>query len=85
MSYADDLQAVSVDEALIEVTSNVAKISDSLPSDPADADPATAFAELLRTKVKNATGCEGTDPLTMHLWQIRIDAYQQLASASRTT
>lgn len=61
MSYADDLQAVSVDEALIDVTTTVARLrkkalpQGALPS----VDPAKDFAETLRALVRKATGCEG--------------------------
>ncbi|KAI0628801.1 hypothetical protein C8Q77DRAFT_1067197 [Trametes polyzona] len=62
MAHADDLQAVSVDEALIDVTSSVARIRTELAerSDGADdsADPAKDFAEAIRAQVKKATGCE---------------------------
>ena len=63
MSHADDLQAVSVDEALIEVTSSVrrinAEISRSQDSSGVPIDPAKEFAEAIRAQVKKATGCEG--------------------------
>lgn len=55
MSHADDLQAVSVDEALVDVTSTVAK----LRSRCAEEDPAKKFAESIRAQVMKATGCEG--------------------------
>lgn len=56
MSYADDLQAVSVDEALIDVTTAVKQI----PLSPDKfSDPAKAFAELLRNEIKKSTGCDG--------------------------
>lgn len=56
MSHSDDLQAVSVDEALIDVTSGVRQIP---PSKDPKYDPAKDFAEMLRSKVREATGCEG--------------------------
>jgi len=56
MAHADDLQAVSVDEALIDVTSSVARLTAEHPSAP---DPAKDFAELIRSEVRKATGCEG--------------------------
>ena len=63
MSHADDLQAVSVDEALIEVTSSVrrinAEISRSQDSSSVPIDPAKEFADAIRAQVKKATGCEG--------------------------
>ena len=51
MSVADDLQAVSVDEALIEVSSGVEQMASS--------NPAKDFAESIRAQVKEATGCTG--------------------------
>jgi hypothetical protein len=71
MSYADDLQAVSVDEALIEVTSRVqtaeaAAADDEDPSSQQQ-DQALALAEVIRTRVKHATGCVGMIFL-LHHW-----------------
>ena len=69
MSYADDLQAVSVDEALVDVTSTVenaerAALTDSDPY--LHPDFAKELAETIRTRIKNITGCEG-EPLTIPL------------------
>lgn len=65
MSYADDLQAVSVDEALIETTSRVhdaeAVASASQLEDGSTAqitsDQSIVLAEVIRERVKAATGC----------------------------
>ncbi|PPQ77576.1 hypothetical protein CVT25_011368 [Psilocybe cyanescens] len=54
MSYADDLQAVSVDEALIDVTTTVNR----LRVQSATQDPAKDFAETIRAHVRKATSCE---------------------------
>ena len=65
MSYADDLQAVSVDEALIDVTSTVAQ-SKVVPRGSNDGDDcvstdiAKELAEDMRAQIKATTGCEGT-------------------------
>ena len=65
MAHADDLQAVSVDEALIDVTSSVARIRTDLAehSQPTEepSDPARDFAEAIRAQVRKVTGCEGND------------------------
>lgn len=61
MSYADELQAVSVDEALIDVTStveNTRRGANLAPSDRSQ-DVAKELAETIRMRVKNTTGCEG--------------------------
>ena len=64
MSHVDDLQAVSVDEALVDVTSAVARVRRAKQLESGDRpldsgyDPAKEFAETLRTEVKNVTGCE---------------------------
>ncbi|KAI9069486.1 DNA repair protein [Trametes sanguinea] len=62
MAHADDLQAVSVDEALIDVTSSVARIRAELAERTdgvqEDADPAQDFAEAIRAQVRKVTGCE---------------------------
>jgi len=64
MSHADDLEAVSVDEALIDVTSSVARIRSEAahraPSGSPPTDPAKELAETIRTEVQKSTGCEGT-------------------------
>jgi len=54
MSYADDLEAVSVDEALIDVTSTFEHVE---PSQRCES--IKAYAESIRTKVREETGCEG--------------------------
>lgn len=54
MVHADDLEAVSVDEALIEVSSKVAA------QEEVSSDPAKEFAESLRAQVFSATGCAGS-------------------------
>ena len=69
MAYADELQAVSVDEALIDVTTAVAARS-MAPEEAAvrsegeitvkSRDPAVEVAEQIRDEVRNLTeGCEG--------------------------
>ncbi len=64
MAHADDLQAVSVDEALIDVTSSIRRIlleiAQSRDPSSSPVDPAKGFAEAIRAQVKKATGCEGT-------------------------
>ncbi|KAJ8489159.1 hypothetical protein ONZ45_g13687 [Pleurotus djamor] len=55
MGYVDDLEAVSVDEALIDVTTWV---RDKLAAGSASRDQAKELAERLRREVKAATGCE---------------------------
>lgn len=63
MAHADDLQAVSVDEALIDVTSSIRRINVELARNQELSDnlidPAKEFAEAIRAQVKKATGCEG--------------------------
>ncbi|KAF8061713.1 hypothetical protein FPV67DRAFT_1783584 [Lyophyllum atratum] len=58
MSHADDLQAVSVDEALIDVTNVVTQLRSRSSQDPGAVDPAKDFAETIRAQVRKATGCE---------------------------
>ena len=66
MAHADDLQAVSVDEALIDVTNSVRRIREEISLSQEGAaislDPAKDFAEAIRAQVRKATGCEGTLP-----------------------
>ena len=65
MSYADDLQAVSVDEALIDVTSTVAEMrvvptGGDDENDGTSTDTAEELAESMRAQIKATTGCDGT-------------------------
>jgi len=59
MSHADDLQAVSVDEALIDVSTTVNELRSQAFREGSSADPAKEFAEMLRAEVRKATTCEG--------------------------
>ncbi|KAF8626302.1 hypothetical protein AX15_004972 [Amanita polypyramis BW_CC] len=62
LRHADDIQAVSVDEALIDVTAAVRELNPehcpSIPLQPCGHDVAKALAETIRTQVRDATGCE---------------------------
>lgn len=59
MSHADDLQAVSVDEALIDVSTTVNQLRSQARRDDTPYDPAKDFAETIRAQVHQATSCEG--------------------------
>ncbi|KAE9408827.1 DNA repair protein [Gymnopus androsaceus JB14] len=59
MTHADDLQAVSVDEALIDVTLAVDRLREGAKTESTcPYDPAKELAELIRKQVKDSTGCE---------------------------
>jgi len=72
MGYADELQAVSVDEALIDVTTAV-RAKEMAPEEHAELDPdennstkaprprdaALELAEMIRNDVRKLTDCEG--------------------------
>lgn len=60
MTHADELEAVSVDEALLDVTSSTAQFA---AAHPEVADAAKGFADAMRAQVKEATGCERELPL----------------------
>jgi len=66
MSHADDLQAVSVDEALIDVTSTVNQLRAQAQRESALQDPAKDVAEKIRAEVRKATTCEGHSSSTIH-------------------
>ncbi|KIO32567.1 hypothetical protein M407DRAFT_18608 [Tulasnella calospora MUT 4182] len=57
MAFADDLQAVSVDEAILDVSERVAQLK-MASDDPGDRDFAKELAEHIRDKVRENTGCE---------------------------
>ncbi|KAJ7118926.1 hypothetical protein C8R44DRAFT_841304 [Mycena epipterygia] len=58
MSHADDLEAVSIDEALIDVTTAVSRLRSAAARAGSPHDPAKDFAESIRAEVKEATACE---------------------------
>ncbi|KAJ7084799.1 hypothetical protein B0H15DRAFT_783559, partial [Mycena belliarum] len=58
MFYADELEAVSIDEALIEVTTAVSRLRSDAARAGSPHDPAKDFAQKIRAEVKEATGCE---------------------------
>ncbi|KAJ7084811.1 hypothetical protein B0H15DRAFT_951310 [Mycena belliarum] len=58
MFYADELEAVSIDEALIEVTAAVSRLRSDAARAGSPHDPAKDFAQKIRAEVKEATGCE---------------------------
>lgn len=59
LSYADILQAVSIDEALLDVTGRVAELeAEAADSPQATDDWACILAERIRTDVRQATACE---------------------------
>ena len=72
MAHADDVQAVSVDEALIEATSSVALLR---AKNPDGEDPAKDFAEFIRNKVREATGCEGNSNWVFILNLFEFDSF----------
>jgi nucleotidyltransferase/DNA polymerase involved in DNA repair len=57
MACADDLEAVSVDEALIDVTSTFEHVEASQRRASIK-----AYADSIRAKVREETGCEGLSP-----------------------
>lgn len=60
MSHADDLQAVSVDEALIDVTETVSQLRQRVALGGSQYDAAKDYAETIRAEVRKATSCEST-------------------------
>lgn len=75
MIHADDLQAVSVDEALIDVTlavDSLRRSRDKKDSTLRPYDPAKELAEQIRKQVKDCTGCESEFHLTMFYLQLKI-------------
>jgi DNA repair protein REV1 len=70
IALADDIQAVSVDEAIIEVTNVIEDFkSRYLKAHPtmtvteiASHDFAKQYAEFLRYQIKDLTGCESRHP-----------------------
>lgn len=59
MEHADDLQAVSVDEALIDVTTTVNQMREQPEYVDGAGDAAKDYAETIRNEIRAATTCEG--------------------------
>ncbi len=68
MAYSDELQAVSIDEALLDVTSRVTALASAPPSyrydeevneEPGPHDWVRILMEKIRSDVRHATQCEG--------------------------
>ena len=59
MEHADDLQAVSVDAALIDVTATVNQMREQHEYADGAGDPAKDYAETIRNEIRAATTCEG--------------------------
>ncbi|KAF8839868.1 DNA repair protein [Paxillus ammoniavirescens] len=70
MRHADDLQAVSVDEALVDVSSGVTRLRTATPLS-AD-DPAVTLAQTIRAQVKQTTGCEVSIGIAENIQLARI-------------
>lgn len=70
MRHADDLQAVSVDEALIDVSSAVARLRSASPFSADDF--AVTLAQTVRDQVKKATGCEGMHIVVLRQFSVLI-------------
>ncbi|THH06773.1 hypothetical protein EW146_g9508 [Bondarzewia mesenterica] len=76
MAHADDLQAVSVDEALIEVTSTVSQMQvlhpDVEDGQGVTVDAAKELAKAIRAQVKDATGCEVSIGISHNMMMARL-------------
>ncbi|KAH8978745.1 DNA repair protein [Lactarius hatsudake] len=77
MAHADDLQAVSVDEALIDVTTTVAQMR-VVPTganddgDSTSTDIAKELAESMRAQIKAATGCVASIGIAPNIMLARL-------------
>lgn len=59
VAYSDKIQAVSIDEALLDVSSRVMRLqSTAAEKEGAETDWAKVVAETIRDDVRAATGCE---------------------------
>lgn len=63
MSYADEVQAVSIDEALVDVTQRVLELEQAPPELNEQSDSVRDYSKLLaediRADMREATDCEG--------------------------
>jgi DNA repair protein REV1 len=63
LSYADELQAVSVDEALLDVSHAVANLKVQMLSqypENVERDFSKVLAEQIRERILGSTGCQGS-------------------------
>lgn len=58
LNKSDKLEAVSVDEAYLEVTNRLSAFATEYQIDTAKEDVAVLYAEKIRDSVRSATGCE---------------------------
>ncbi|EKM56092.1 uncharacterized protein PHACADRAFT_174265 [Phanerochaete carnosa HHB-10118-sp] len=76
MAHADDLQAVSVDEAIIDATSSVRRIRNEISlskgTDIITTDPAKDFAEAIRAQAKKTSGCEVSIGISHNIMLARL-------------
>ncbi|KAI0263776.1 hypothetical protein BC834DRAFT_971142 [Gloeopeniophorella convolvens] len=76
MSHADDLQAVSVDEALIDVTSTAAQMrivrTDDDDDEEVPVDNARELADSIRAQIRAATGCEASIGIAPNIMLARL-------------
>jgi DNA repair protein REV1 len=73
MHYADDLQAVSVDEALINVTSHISRLGPiNSTGDETIIDPAIELANRIRTQIRIATNCEVSIGIARNIMLARL-------------
>lgn len=63
MARADDLEAVSVDEALIDVSQSINELRKSSQYLDPSRDPAKEYADMIRSEVRKATTCESKNIL----------------------
>ncbi|EGN96299.1 hypothetical protein SERLA73DRAFT_59278 [Serpula lacrymans var. lacrymans S7.3] len=86
MRYADDLQAVSVDEALLDVTSAVSDVKNQvsrLPvSEAITRDPAKELAEKIRDEIRKATECEVSIGIAENILLARLATRRAKPAAS---
>ncbi|KAG6877399.1 hypothetical protein C0992_010042 [Termitomyces sp. T32_za158] len=82
MKHADDLQAVSVDEALIDVSSVVLQLRAKTSEDDVAVDPAKDFAEVIRAQVRQATGCEVSIGISHNILLARLATRRAKPAAS---
>lgn len=79
LTHADEVEAVSVDEAMIDVTGTV---RDMMKNSTGVKDEAKEFAEKLRKEVQAETGCESKSALHPHT-SLEFDMYRHSLSQYR--
>lgn len=82
LSYADELEAVSIDEALLDITGAVTACAMNPDEAGADPDPAITIAQRIRADIKEKTGCNVSIGISHNILLARLASKRAKPPAS---